>query len=38
MQQRVKIFTFVSGHGETVVEPPNEEHVNQWLAATPGSC
>ena len=21
MQERVKVFTFVSGHGETVVEP-----------------
>jgi hypothetical protein len=36
MQERVKVFTFVSGHGETVVEPPHEDHVNQWLAATRG--
>jgi hypothetical protein len=36
MRERVKIITFASGHGETVVGTPNEEHVNQWLAATPG--
>src|SRR5690242_13163084 len=31
MQERVKVFTFFSGHGETVVEPPHEDHINQWL-------
>lgn len=31
MQERVKILTFVSGHGETLVDPPHEDHVNQWL-------
>jgi hypothetical protein len=31
MQERLKIFTFVSGHGETVVDPTFEDHVNQWL-------
>jgi hypothetical protein len=36
MQERVKVFTFVSGHGETVLEPRHEDHMNQWLAATPG--
>ncbi|MCC6418614.1 MAG: hypothetical protein IT429_10300 [Gemmataceae bacterium] len=36
MQERVKIFTFVSGHGETVVQPPHEEHINQWLASVGG--
>jgi hypothetical protein len=36
MQERVKIFTFVSGHGETVVEPPHEEHINQWLESMHG--
>ena len=36
MQERVKVFTFVSGHGETVVEPPHEEHINQWLATVRG--
>ena len=36
MQERVKVFTFVSGHGATLIEPPIEDHINQWLAATPG--
>jgi hypothetical protein len=36
MQQRVKVFTFVSGHGETLVEPRHEDHINQWLAAANG--
>jgi hypothetical protein len=36
MQERVKVFTFVSGHGETVVEPPHEDHINQWLSTIRG--
>ncbi len=36
MQERLKVFTFVSGHGETVVESTHEAHINQWLAATRG--
>jgi len=36
MQERLKIFTFVSGHGETMVEPRHEDHINEWLAAIPG--
>jgi hypothetical protein len=36
MRERLKIFTFVTGHGETVVDPPAEEHINQWLEATKG--
>jgi hypothetical protein len=36
MQERVKIFTFISGHGETLLEPPHEEHINQWLATVKG--
>jgi hypothetical protein len=36
MQERVKVFTFVSGHGETVLNPPHEEHINQWLSAARG--
>src|SRR5262249_50243417 len=36
MQERVKIFTFVSGHGETVIEPRHEDHINQWLATAKG--
>lgn len=37
MRERMKIFTFVSGHGETVIKPPSEEHINQWLATTGGT-
>ena len=37
MQERVKVFTFVSGHGETMIEPAHEDHINQWLAATEGT-
>ncbi len=36
MKERVKMFTFVSGHGETVVEAPHEDHINQWLASVKG--
>ena len=36
MQERIKIFSFVTGHGETLIDPPNEEHINQWLADTQG--
>lgn len=32
MKERVKVFTFVSGHGETLVDPPLEDHINRWLA------
>jgi len=36
MQQRVKVFTFLSGHGETPIEPIHEDRINQWLANNPG--
>jgi hypothetical protein len=36
MPERVKVFTFVTGHGETVIEPTQEGHINQWLAGTDG--
>ncbi len=36
MKEGAKVFTFVSGHGETVVEPPHEEHINQWLSTAKG--
>jgi hypothetical protein len=36
MKERVKVFTFVSGHGETLVKPPLEDHINEWLAQTKG--
>ncbi len=37
MQERLKIFTFLSGHGETVLEPSHEEHINRWLADNRGT-
>jgi hypothetical protein len=36
MKERVKVFNFVSGHGETVIDPPHEEHINQWLSSARG--
>lgn len=36
MNERVKVFSFVSGHGETVIEPRHEYHINQWLANVHG--
>ena len=36
MKERVKVFSSVSGHGETVLEPPHEHHINEWLATTKG--
>jgi hypothetical protein len=36
MHERLKIFTFISGHGETLLEPRHEEHINQWLATVKG--
>lgn len=37
MRERLKVFTFISGHGETITEPRHEEHINQWLAAVEGT-
>jgi hypothetical protein len=37
MQERIKIFNFISGHGETMIEPRHEEQINQWLANTHGN-
>ncbi len=36
MHEQVKIFTFVSGYGETIVDAPHEEHINQWLSTVKG--
>lgn len=36
MTIRAKIFTFLSGHGETIVEPTHEDRINEWLAAIDG--
>jgi len=34
MPRRVKIFTFISGTGATVIESPLEEQINDWLGST----
>lgn len=31
MKERVKIFTYVSGTGATVIEPRLEDDINEWL-------
>jgi len=36
MNERVKVFTYLTGHGATIIEPQLEDTVNGWLAATPG--
>lgn len=36
MNERLKIFTFLTGHGETLLEPKHEDHINQWLTQTEG--
>jgi hypothetical protein len=36
MLERVKMFTFVSGHGETIAQLPQEDHINQWLSTVKG--
>jgi hypothetical protein len=36
MKERVKVFTYISSHGATVLEPPLEDHINQWLASVNG--
>lgn len=36
MRERIKMFTFVSGHGETLIEPPHQNHINEWLANARG--
>ena len=36
MQERVKVFTYVSGTGSTVIETSLEDHINEWLASVNG--
>jgi hypothetical protein len=36
METRFKLFTLTSGHGETLVDPPTEDRVNEWLASVKG--
>jgi len=37
MRERVKVFTFLSGHGETIAQTPQEDRINDWLASVKGS-
>ena len=36
MRERVKVFTYVSGTGSTVIETSLEDHINEWLASVNG--
>jgi hypothetical protein len=36
MTERVKIFTYISGHGETAISTPLEDQINQWLTQVKG--
>ena len=36
MRERVKVFTYISGTGATVIETPLEDHLNEWLAGVDG--
>lgn len=36
MQERVKVFTYVSGTGSTLIETKLEDHINEWLTAAKG--
>lgn len=36
MQQRVKVFTYISGTGSTVIESSLEDHINEWLEKNEG--
>lgn len=36
MKERVKIFTYASGTGSTVIEPRLEDDINEWLESVNG--
>lgn len=36
MKERVKVFTYVSGTGSTVIGTALEEHINEWLETVDG--
>lgn len=36
MKERVKVFTYASGEGSTVLESGLEDHINEWLAKLDG--
>ena len=37
MNERVKIFTYASGTGTTVIEPRLEDDINEWLEGVNGT-
>lgn len=36
MHERVKVFTYISGTGATVIESPFEDQLNRWLESVDG--
>ena len=36
MKARVKVFTYISGTGSTVIETTLEDHINQFLESADG--
>ena len=36
MKERVKVFTYTSGTGATVIQTALEDHINEWLAGVHG--
>lgn len=36
MKERVKVFTYASGEGSTVLESGLEDHINDWLTHVDG--
>jgi hypothetical protein len=36
MRERVKVFTYTSGTGSTVIQTTLEDNINEWLARVPG--
>lgn len=36
MRERVKVFTYVSGTGSTVIETTLEDRINEWLESVNG--
>jgi len=36
MKERVKVFTYTSGTGSTVIQPSLEDHINAWFADVRG--
>lgn len=36
MPPRVKVFTYISGSGSTVIESTLEDQLNAWLQTNPG--